>query len=275
MFIPDTKNKYPYPEDTASHYAEVKMDRGIIFDKDYPYVDNSFGFKFKRFWVRFLLITMVFPWSRINLGLKISGKKNLKRFKSQLFNGAVTVSNHVHPWDYICIMKAIHGYRWPYLLSWDKNVNGDSGPVVRLVGGIPIPEHNVEATVAFNKAVKKLLEEKGVLQVYAEGSMWEYYQPIRPFKLGAASIAAQADRPILPMAFSYREPGKFRKKFLKQFALFTLNIGEPLFPNKDLPRNEQIQDLTKRAHHAVCSLAGFTNDNIYPPIYNNSKRIDK
>ena len=46
MFDPKT-DKYPYPEDTASHYAEVKMDRGIIFDKDYPYVDYSKGFAFK------------------------------------------------------------------------------------------------------------------------------------------------------------------------------------------------------------------------------------
>ena len=29
MFDPKT-DKYPYPEDTASHYLDVKMDRGIV-----------------------------------------------------------------------------------------------------------------------------------------------------------------------------------------------------------------------------------------------------
>ena len=273
MFDPKT-TKYPYPEDTASHYAEVKMDRGIVFDKDYPYVDHSKGFAFKRFLVHLLLRTLVFPWGRVKMGIKIKGKKNIKRNKELLKNGAITVSNHVHYWDYICVMKAVHNFRWPYLLSWDKNINGDSGPLVRLVGGIPIPEHDKDATVAFDKAVKQLLKEGNFLQIYAEGSMWEYYAPIRPFKNGAASIAIKNNVPILPMAFSYRKPGWFRRKVLKQPAAVTLNVGKPILADADLEKSAQIQDLTIRAHEAVCVLAGFNEDNIYPPIYNHSKRID-
>lgn len=273
MFVPNTNNKYPYPEDTAGHYAEVKMDRGIVFDKDYPYVDYSKGFAFKRFWVRLLLRILVFPWGRVKMGIKIKGKKNLRNNKQLLKNGAVTISNHIHYWDYICVMKAIHNYKWPYLLSWDKNINGDSGPLVRMVGGIPIPLHNNEATIAFSNSIKKVLEKGGFLHIYPEGSMWEYYAPIRPFKSGAASIAVKNNKPILPMAFSYRKPSWFRRVILKQPAAITLNIGQPIFPDKELNKADQIEDLTKRAHDAVCHLAGFNNDNIYEPIYNNSKMI--
>lgn len=274
MFDPKT-DKYPYPEDTASHYLDVKMDRGIVFDKDYPYVDYSKGFAFKRFWVRFLLVALVFPiLSHIKVGLKIKGKKNLKNHKADLKNGAITIANHVNMWDYICVMKAVHGIKWPYLLAWDKNINGDSGPLVRFVGGIPIPVNDLDAKCAFNNSIKKLLADGNFLHIYAEGSMWEYYAPIRPFKNGAASLAIKNDKPILPFAFTYRKPSWIRRKIFKQPAALTLNVGEPIYANPDLEKSAQVEDLTIRAHQAVCRLAGFDDDNIYPPIYNNSKRID-
>ena len=275
MFIPKTDNRFPYPEDTCGHYLVVRMDRGIVFDKDYPYVDYSKGFAFKRFWVRLLLRILVFPiLSWIKMGLKIEGKKNLKRYKNELKDGAITIANHVHMWDYIAVMRAVHKYKWPYLLAWDKNVNGESGPLVRMVGGIPIPTNDPLATVAFNHAIKKVLEEGNFLHIYAEGSMWEYYAPIRPFKCGAASLAIKNDKPILPFAFTYRKPSWIRRKIFKQPAALTLNVGEPIYANPDLEKSAQVEDLTIRAHQAVCRLAGFDDDNIYPPIYNNSKRID-
>ena len=272
MYIPNT-DKYPFPNDTAGHYLEVKMDRGIIFDKEYPYVDNSSSFKFKRFWVRLLLRIIVFPFSIFKMGIRIKGKRNLKYYKKELSNGAITIANHVAMWDYICVMKALHNFKWTYLLSWDKNVNGESGPLVRMVGGIPIPENDTDATVAFNHTIKKLLEEKNFLHIYPEGSMWEFYTPIRPFKRGAASIAIKNNKPILPMAFSYRKPSWIGRKIFRKNANFTLSIGKPLFANPDLDKSSQIDDLTIRAHRAVCALAGQRN-NPYEPIYNNSKKID-
>ena len=274
MFIPNT-DKYPYPEDTSGHYGTFKMDRGIIFDKDYPYVDNSSSFAFKRFWVRLLMRLIVFPMAKVKMGIRIKGKENLKRYKKLLSNGAISISNHIHPWDYICVMKALHHIKWTYLLSLDKNINDNSGPLVRLVGGIPIPENDKEATIAFSKAINKLLEEKNIIQIYPEGSLWDYYAPIRPFKRGAASIAIKNNKPIIPMAFSYRKPGWIRQKLFKQTALFTLNIGKPILANLDLQKTAQIDDMTIRAHQAVCALAGFKGDNIYSPIYDkNSKRKD-
>ena len=275
MFIPKVDNKYPYPEDTSSHYLVVKKNRGINFDKDYPYADYSKGFAFKRFWVRFLLVILVFPiLNFFKTGLRIKGKKNLKKYKDIIKGGAVTISNHIHMWDYICVMKALHGYKWPYLLAWDQNVNGGSGPLVRMVGGIPIPLNNKEATVAFSKAVNKVLNDHNLLHIYAEGSMWEYYVPIRPFKSGAASLAIKNNKPIIPMAFSYRKPSWFRAKILRQPAALTLNIGEPIFPNEDLEKAEQLDDLTVRAHESICHLAGLDNNNIYSAIYDHSKKLD-
>ena len=261
--------------ETDRHYLEVHKDRGIVFDTEYPYIDRSKSFRFKQSLIRILLNVVVFPLCRIRLGLKIEGRENLKKHKAILDNGVVSIANHVHMWDYIAVMRAIRPFR-SNLLSWAPNINGENGTLIRMVGGIPIPENNIAATKTYLKAIRDLLRnDHGWLHIYPEGSMWEYYAPIRPFKRGAAHIACVSDKPILPLGFSYREPGWVRKKIFHQIATFTVRIGEPLFPDKTLQPKEQENDLTERSHDAVCRLVGIeAKDNLYPSVFNDSKRID-
>ncbi len=273
MFDPRT-NRYPYPEITDRHYLEIHKDRGLVFDASYPYIDRSKWFVFRQNVVRFLLNVVVFPATVIRLGLKVEGRENIKKHKAVLDNGVISVCNHVHMWDYLAVMKAIRPHR-PNLLVWDKNVNGENGTLIRLVGGIPIPENSVAAQKAHLKAISGLLNDHGWLHIYAEGSMWEYYQPVRPFKRGAAMIAVSNDKPILPLGFSYREPGWIRRHIFRQIAVFTLHVGEPIFPDKNLKPKEREQDLTIRSHRAVCSLVGIDPDKSrYESEFNDSKRID-
>ena len=274
MFDPKT-NRFPYPMETDRHYLTVHKNRGIVFDEKYPYVDKSKGFRFRQGLVRLLLNVIVFPLTRIRLGLKIRGRENLRKHREVLKNGAISVCNHVHMWDYLSVLRSVRPFR-PYLLSWAPNINGENGTLIRMVGGIPIPERNIAGTKAYLRAIRKLLKEDGGwLHVYAEGSMWEYYAPVRPFKRGAAHIAVDTDKPILPIGFSYREPGWIRKKIFHQIAKFTVTIGKPLFPDASLPEKERERDLTVRCRDAVCRLVGIDpKENLYPPVFDDSKRID-
>lgn len=273
MFDPKP-TKYPFPKYTDRHYLVLKKDNGTVFDKNYPYIDRSPAFRFKQFLTRVLLYTIVFPLATLRLGLKIKGRKILKKNKELLRGGVVSCANHVHLWDYIAVMKAIRPFR-SNLLAWDKNIRGENATIIRMVGGIPIPVGDPHATGAFVHTIKNLLKGGGWLHIYAEGSMWEYYAPIRPFKSGVGYFASQCNKPILPMAFSYREPGWIRKKIFRQTALFTLSIGEPILPDENLKRKEREEDLVRRAHESVCRLAGIDpKDNLYPPIFDNTERID-
>ena len=274
MYNPHS-TRYKYPDFTDQHYLVVKKNNGAVFDENYPYFDNSKGFKFKKWWVRVLLNLIVFPICPIYMGLRIKGRKNLKKYKDELANGAITVSNHIHMWDYIAVMKALRP-RKPHVLVWAPNVRGESGALVRLVGGIPIPDGNLGGKVACNKAIEQYLNDGGFLQIYAEGSMWECYPYIRPFHTGAASLACRLNKPILPIGFAFRKPSWIRKHILKQEVAITLTVGEPLFKDDNLAEGEQRIDLTKRVHNAVCLLADVDpKENIYEPIFNNSKRKDK
>ena len=273
MFDPRT-NKFPYTEQTDKHYLEVHMDRGISFDVNYPYVDQTKGMKFKRALTRILLNIVVWPVATVRLGLRVKGRENLKKHKEVLKKGVISCANHVHMWDYIAIMKGVRPYHTG-ILVWAPNINGENGTLIRLVGGIPIPENDMAATRAYIREVSAYLEEGGWLHIYPEGSMWEYYAPIRPFKAGAAYFACSLNKPVLPLAYSYREPGWIRKHIFRQIACLTLNIGEPLFPDPELGGREQREELTVRCHEAVCRLAGIDpKENIYPPVFDDSKRVD-
>ncbi len=273
MFDP-RPTKYPFPEYTDQHYLKVKKDNGLVLDEKYPYIDNSKGFVFKQRLMRLGIVILVFPITWIKLGLKVKGKKNLKQYKHILKNGVISVSNHVHLYDYLAITSVIFPIK-PRVLVWAKNVRGENATNVRMVGGIPIPENNLKATIAYMKTVDEYLNSGGWLQIYPEGSMWEYYAPIRPFKKGAAYFAVNNNKPILPMAFSYRKASWIRRKLFHQPAVFTLNIGEPIYADCSLKKEEQELDLTKRARDAVCELAGIVpEENIYPPIFAKTKKIN-
>ncbi len=273
MFDPKSV-KYPYPEETDKHYLVVKKNDGTVFDRNYPYIDRSAVFRRKQLLVRIGLYLIVFPLNYLRMGLRIQGRENLKKYREVIDKGIISCSNHVHMWDYISIMNAVKPKK-TNVLCWAPDVSGENGKLIRLTGGIPIPENDIRATAVYVREVRKLLDEGGWLQIYPEGSMWEYYAPIRPFKRGAAFFACRYDKPILPMAFSYREPGFIRKRIFRQTALFTLNIGEPMYANEALPAAEREEDLVRRSHEAVCRLAGIEpSENIYPPVFQDSKRID-
>ena len=267
-FDPKSK-KYPYPLDTATHYLKYKKIKDIKVDKNYPFINKSKGFLLQSSFLRLILVTIGYLLVKIRLGFKVIGKRNIKENKKLLKEGAISISNHIHMWDFMAVNYAIDPFN-PKVLVWENNVKGDLSWWVNHIGGIPIPENDVSASKVMYKETKKYLEDGGWLHIYAEGSMWELYRYIRPLKTGAAQIAYMANKPIIPMAFSYRKPSWIRRHIFKQEALLTINIGSPIIPDIN---NKDKFELTKKCHEALVSLVGIKN-NIYDSIYDNSTRID-
>ena len=172
-------------------------------------------------------------------------------------------------WDYLCVLKAIRP-RLQHHIAWKINFEGPNGPLIRWVGGIPVPTDNIRAMAKFQRAIDTVLEEKKWLHVFPEGSMWFYYPDIRPLKPAVFKFAVKHNKPVIPMVITFRKRrGIFRLFSKNPFA--DLHIGNPIFPDMNLDRNEAIDKMHKEAYHAMQVLAGI---NPGDPTYNEDQNID-
>jgi len=259
---------YQYPERSDQHMIAVKHLRDTHFDENYPYIPKGFWAKLKRisFWIACNLIAI--PAVTIRHGVTVYGRKKLKKYKKEFKNGAITVSNHVFMWDYLCVSKVIRPHL-AYFPAWKTNLEGPNGPLIRWAGGIPVPTDNFRAMGKFQRAICEVLETKRWLHFFPEGSMWFYYPDIRPLKKAVFKYAVRYDRPILPITMSFRPRKGFWRLFSKN-PMVDVHIGDPIFPDKTLPTADAVQRLHSTTYHVMQVMNG-----IHPgdPTYNLNQNI--
>ena len=246
---------YQYPERPDEHMLKVKRVREVKLDENYPYLQKGWWWKVKRavFWT--LVTLIVFPLMRLTHGLKIYGKKNYKKHKKAFKNGAITISNHVFMWDYLCVLKAVRP-NLSYFPAWKTNLEGANGGLIRLAGGIPIPTDSKRSMVKFKQAIEEVLESGKWLHFFPEGALWFFYPDIRPLKKAVFRYAVRYDKPIIPISMSFR-PRKGLLKLFGKAPAVDLHIGEPLFADKTLPRGEAEEKLRADAYHAMQVMNGI------------------
>ena len=260
---------YKYPERSDEHMIEVKHLRDINIGEDYPFYDRRPWPVFKRAVLWILLNLFVFLVVTIRHGLKIHNKDILKRNKKLLKNGAITICNHVFMWDYICLLKAIRPHL-QYHAAWKTNFEGPNGPLIKWVGGVPIPTDNKRAMVKWQQAIDQILVDNRSLHFFPEGSMWFYYPDIRPLKPAIFKFAVKHNKPVIPFAFSFR-PRKGITRLFSKTPCADLWVGEPIYPDLTINRNEAIDKMHKEAYHIMQGLVG-----IHPgdPTYNTDQNIE-
>ena len=246
-----------YPKVQNEHMISVQKKYSPVLDENYPYREKTFSWKFKNFWLNVLLNLAVIPVTNIRYAVRVEGRKNLRKYKNELKNGFVSVSNHIAEWDYLALLSAMYP-RKAFFPIWSRNMETPMAPIFKTIGGIPVPL-SARGAKKFIQAMDSVLEEKKWLHVYAEGSMWFFYPAVREFQNGAFFFAVRHDVPILPLAISYREPKGLYRLF-KKHPNFTVHIGEPLFADKSLPRKESERDLSNRARFSVMNLMGIKDE---------------
>ena len=251
-----------YPENPDAHVTNPAKLRELKIDSEYPYLDKSFGFRFMRALMHLGIFVLVFAINPFRFGLKIEGRKNLRKHRALLKNGTMTVSNHIHRWDFLMILQALR-YRMMYFPAWKENFLGKDMDLIRLAGGIPIPE-DIHSIKYFNKAFDEITAKKIWIHAFPESAMWPYYRPVRPFKKGIFTMAYRYNLPILPIAFCYAAP-RFPLTLLNLFRktkhpTIVVRIGEPLLFDPEKPRKESVQEMRKKCHEAITRLAEIDNN---------------
>ncbi|MCL2138992.1 MAG: 1-acyl-sn-glycerol-3-phosphate acyltransferase [Treponema sp.] len=267
-YIPDLNIEYPDKPD--QHMIEIIPTHETVVDEKYPFIDRSFKFWFMRRLMYLGIIVLIFFFLiPLRYGLKIEGRKNLRKHRKLLKNGVMSVSNHIHRWDFLFVLKSLR-YRMMYFPALKDNFNSDDEGFIRLAGGIPVPE-SISAFKFFNKAFDEVHAKKKWIHAYPESAMFPYYYPIRPFKKGVFTLARRYNLPVLPLAFSYRK-AHFPFTFInllrsifgyKKLPMVTVRIGDPILPDASLSKIESVKKLRTETHKAIIRLAGVI-DNPFP-----------
>ena len=260
---------FTYPERSDAHMLTLKATREINLDSDYEYLPHGFLFGVKRAAVAALLHTIVFPVMHLTHGLRIYGKENLRKHKKELKNGAITISNHVFMWDYLCVLKAIRPHI-SYFPAWKTNFESGFQPLMRIIGGIPIPEGDIHAMHKFKRSLDEVVESGKWLHVFPEGSLWYFYPDIRPLKPAVFQYAVKYQKPLIPISMSFRPRRGFRKIFGKG-PFVDLHIAEPMYADPTLPPREAAFELRARAYHVMQVMNGINPDD---PTYNVDQDIN-
>ena len=185
----------------------------------------------------------------ITLGLKIRGRKNVKKLKN---TGAVTVCNHVHTLDSSMAAIAL----WPKKTIFTTLPSNFKIPVagalVNVLGAVPVPSTPAESSVFFYQLSKKVGAGR-IVHFYPEGELINYHQELRGFKRGAFHLATISNVPIMPMVICYRQP-KGLYRLYKRKPCITLRIGEPVYPNTKLLQKECMEQLQMDVTRAMNDL---------------------
>lgn len=254
VYIPQTSIKYPEKPD--EYLIKPKIIYPVTVDQNYPYLDKSFKSRLLNFAVYLGIFTLVFVIHRIRYGLKIKGRKNLKDAKKYFKNGAMTICNHVYRWDFLAVVQAVRKKLW--FISRTENVMTPDKNLIRGAGGIPLPQ-GISGVRQFNEAFDELHSKKKWIHIFPESCRWEFYEPIRPFKIGAFKMAYKYQIPIIPCVLSYREPKGIYKIFKLNHPLITINIGKVILPNSENgeTKNETCKRMRKNAHAQMVEMAGI------------------
>lgn len=258
VYVPEPEADFPGDNPFTRMTPIRGKCKDITFDASYPYLDKSLKFKVCHFLIYRVLWYLAFPLNRIRFGLRIEGREKIRQNRELFANGVMTVCNHVHRWDMICVLQAMR-YRKAWIPMYAQAFNGKDGFLMKSIGGIAIPD-NLGGLKKFDQALDELHAKKQWLHIFPESCSWYHYAPLRPFKTGAFNMAYKYALPVLPMMISFRPRTGWRKCFGKGAPLITIRVGDPIVPNPDAPRKEEAARMRDLAHQSMLDLAGIVSN---------------
>lgn len=247
--VAEQRTAAPDPQNKNAHVVHMPTPYPYRVDERYRFVNRNIFFRLGSALLFYVIaVPLLDIVSRLFFGLKITGKKNMRYLKG----GAVTVTNHVHMLDSPMVACTLFP-RKPFFATLKSNFEI---PVVRrlvrLLGGVPIPE-SPKALHAFMESMRVQLEKGRIVHFYPEASLWPWHDELRPFRNGAFHLAVKSGVPVLPMVFTFRQPGKLMSRLRKK-PLITLRIGAPEYPvqaGTERSRVLQIRSAVQEAMEAM------------------------
>ena len=239
-----------YKDELNDEFSKAKIVPRVI-DENYKYLHHKLWDFASICMQNFLSMPIKILYSKIKFRIKYVGKEKLKHYKN---TGYFVYVNHTQAFaDTFIPSMPLYPKRNFFIVNPENVSIKFMGTIVQLLGALPIPA-NKKAMKNFLEAIKKHIEKKHSITIYPEAHIWPYYTKIRPFKAVSFKYPIELNVPTFCMTNTYQSYGKNNNKIK-----IVTYIDGPFFPNKNLPKNEQKQDLRNKVYNQMVERSKNSN----------------
>jgi 1-acyl-sn-glycerol-3-phosphate acyltransferase len=205
------------------------------------------AFKLASFFVYHLTLFFVIVHDWLAFGMRIKGRRNLRIRK------AILVSNHTLYLDPGILSHAIAPRRAYYSAMESTFRIRYLGMFIRLLGAFPLTDK--DPLLHIIKQLKRAMDERGFVHVFAEHDLAHFNQRVNEFKDGAFFLALLLDVPVIPIAIVVKRR-KWRGKTPAWLPpRVTVAIEPPLYPENfggpDSGKREKITALREKTREVI------------------------
>lgn len=239
-----------YKDELNDDFATAKIVPRVI-DENYKYMRSKLWDCISFCMQNAISMPIKILYSKIKFRIKYVGKEKIKPYKKQAY---FVYANHTQIFaDTFIPSLPIYPKRNFFIVNPENVSMKFLGNIVQLLGALPIPS-NKKGMKNFLEAIEKHIEKKHSITIYPEAHIWPYYTKIRPFKSISFKYPIELDTPTFCMTDTYQSYGKKNDKIK-----IVTYIDGPFFPNKDLPKNEQKQDLRDQVYNQMVERSKNSN----------------
>ena len=232
-----------YSKDMQDDFGGVGVNHKPL-KKGFVYIHKNIFYRFCSWCLFYLLAKPILTiYSRLFMGVKVEGKKNLKGLMKSK-EGFLIYSNHVHMLDAFLLHIYVGFPKRTYIISHSDPINIPVvGKLVMLLGCLPLPT-DLHDYRNFENAIKQRLDEGSCIAIYPEGTVWPYYaNGTRPMKKTSFKYAASNNKPIVVVSETFKK----RKVFKNAKPRMVIKISAPIYPEEHLSINENMENLYNKA----------------------------
>lgn len=186
--------------------------------------------KITRFWARNFFRLIGCP-------ITLDGKMNLENISPVIY-----VSNHSSYADSVLLL----GILPPGVLFTVKKELLTTPIIktfVKKLGYITVDRMDFIKSLENKKLIEESVQKKNSVVIFPEGT-FTYATGLRPFKLGAFTVAAETDTPICPVAIRGTRSILRGDSFLPKPGAIKVTIGKPIFP-----KSKEWNEIFKTSFH--------------------------
>lgn len=209
---------------------------------DYKWIHDNWFYKICSKIVYMLAYVIGIFYYKFVLHVKIENRNLLKKYKNQ---GYFLFGNHTQPIGDICIPAFACKNKRIYVVVSPSNLGvAGIGPLLPMLGALPIPSSVKGNEKLFNAIVRRIKEKKCVV-IYPEAHVWPYYTKIRPFPKTSFKYPVYCNAVSFCMTTTY-----YKRKFGKKPGIKVF-IDGPFTIDKNLNKRENEEKIHKEIYECM------------------------